>query len=96
MASYKVLVSKKVADFLNNLDDKSRRICKTNLRKLEEDPYPGKGKGDKEKITYARKEAFRLHIGRTYTAFYKIYEEENTVKVLEILPIDIAHKRYGY
>lgn len=96
MSSYELLVSEEVVDFLDNLDSKSRRICKTNLRKLEENPYPGKGSGDKEKITYAGEEAFRLHIGRTYTAFYKIYEEEGTVRVLEVLPIDVAHKKYGY
>jgi len=27
--------------------------------------------------------------------FYRIYEEEKTVKVLDIMTIEEAHKRYG-
>lgn len=39
---------------------------------------------------------FRMHISRTHTAFYVILEEEQEVRVVEILPIDEAHKRYGF
>lgn len=95
MARHDVLVSEEVREFLRGLDAKSRRICKENLRKLGENPYPGRGKGDKEKIMYGGREAYRLHIGRTYTAFYRIYESEDIVRVLEILPIGEAHKKYG-
>ena len=38
---------------------------------------------------------YRLHIGRSYTAFYTIHDEANEVRVREVLPIDEAHKRYG-
>jgi len=36
------------------------------------------------------------NIGRTWTAFYDVYEDRNEVRVTEILPIDEAHKRYGF
>ena len=84
-----------MTNFLKNLDPKSRRICKANLSKLGENPYPGEGRGDKERIVYGRKEAHRLHVGRSYTAFYRIYEEECVVKVIEMLPIREAHRKYG-
>ena len=42
------------------------------------------------------KERYRLHIGRTYTAFYIINEDEKLVRVVEILSIDVAHKKYGF
>jgi hypothetical protein len=39
---------------------------------------------------------YRLHIGRTHTAFYDILDAEKEVRVVEILDIDDAHKRYGF
>ena len=96
MAAYNLLVERDALEFIDDLDEKSERICKENLKKLEEEPYPGRGKGDKEKLTVDGEEAYRLHIGRTFTAFYEILEDENAVRILEILPIDEAHDRYGY
>lgn len=94
--SYKVLVEPKVKEFLQFQGDKTRRICKNNLKKLEDNPYPGQGIGDKEKIPVEGEEVYRLHISRTFTAFYYIIEERKQVRVVEILPIDEAHKKYGY
>jgi len=37
-----------------------------------------------------------MHISRTYTALYTIDDSDTVVRVREILPIDDAHKRYGY
>jgi len=39
---------------------------------------------------------YRLHIGRTHTAFYVILEDEKEVRVVDLLDIDQAHKRYGF
>lgn len=69
---------------------------KDNLRQLGENPYPGRGTGDKEKIVVDGEEMYRLHIGRTHTAFYVIREDQSEVRVVEITDIDDAHKRYGY
>lgn len=96
MPKYELQVSKEVHEYLQSLDNKSQRICKDNLKKLRENPYPGRGKGDKEKLIVEGEEAYRIHIGRTYTAFYKILENPNTVRVVELLPIDKAHKKYGF
>ncbi len=92
---YHVVVSDDVGDFLRSLDLKSRGICKKNLGKLAL-PYPGRGSGDKERIVVAGEEVYRLHIGRTYTAFYIIDERMKLVRVIEVLPIEAAHKKYGY
>ncbi|CQR50232.1 hypothetical protein BN996_01709 [Haloferax massiliensis] len=37
-----------------------------------------------------------MHVSRTYTAIYTVLEEEREVRILEILPIDDAHKRYDF
>jgi len=95
MISYTVALSDKAVDFLSLLDDKSKSICKKNLQKLVS-PYPGRGPGDKEKLVVAGEEMFRLHIGRSYTSFYIIDEKNKTVRVLEILSIESAHKKYGF
>ena len=92
---YEVIVSKEVKIFLKGLNEKSRTICRNNLLKLSS-PYPGRGTGDKEKLVIGGKERYRLHIGRTYTALYLIDEEEKLVRVVEVLSIDAAHKKYGF
>jgi len=92
---YSVVLSNDAVDFLSLLDDKSRSICKKNLQKLV-NPYPERGPGDKEKLIVAGEEMFRLHIGRSYTSFYIIDEKSKIVRVLEILSIESAHKKYGF
>lgn len=96
--SYNVLLADQPREYVQALDDKSTRIVKDNLRKLEDDPHPrpGSGSGDKEKVHVDGKEIYRLHISRTHTAFYSIIEENEQVRVVEILPIDEAHDRYGF
>lgn len=96
MGRYRVQVAPQVARFLEALDEKSHRICRENLEKLAEEPHPGRGQGDKERIVVRGEEVFRLHIGRRYTAFYVILEQDRLVRVLQVLPIDQAHKQYGY
>lgn len=93
--SYSIVLSDDAVDFLCLLDNKSKSICKKNLQKLV-NPYPGRGPGDKEKLVVAGEEMFRLHIGRSYTSFYVIDEKSKTVRVLEILSIESAHKKYGF
>lgn len=96
MTEYRLQVEEEALAFIESLDEKSERICKENLKKLAEDPYPGSGKGDKERLVVDGEEVYRLHIGRTFTAFYDILEGENVVQIFEVLPIDEAHKRYGH
>lgn len=96
MSEYTLVVEEDELGYVESLDEKSERICKDNIGKLADTPYPGEGPGDKERVVVDGEEVFRLHIGRTYTAFYEILEEEKTVRVLEVLPIDEAHDRYGY
>jgi len=81
---------------INSFDEKSRRIIRAKLAALAENPYPGK-RGDKEKFCLEDGYIlYRLHIGRTWTAFYRVYESENLVKILDVLPIEQAHKKYGH
>lgn len=91
---YEVLTADGVRNLLAELDEKSERIVRDNLEQLSE-PYPGRGRGDKEQITWRGEEVFRLHIGRTWTAFYDIDDEEQIVKVLKVMPIEQAHQEYG-
>jgi mRNA-degrading endonuclease RelE of RelBE toxin-antitoxin system len=96
--SYDVLLSDEAREYHRSLDEKSQRIVKENLEKLEEEPYPrpDAGSGDREKVTVEGEEMYRLHIGRTHTAFYVVLEDEEQVRVVDIMTIDEAHKRYGF
>lgn len=96
--SYSVLLSDDAREYITALDDKSERIVKDNLRKLADDPYPrpGSGSGDREKLVVDGEELYRLHIGRTHTAFYIVREDSHQVRVTDIMTIDEAHKRYGF
>ncbi|MEE8401757.1 MAG: hypothetical protein V3R86_06350 [Candidatus Hydrothermarchaeaceae archaeon] len=93
--AYRVLIDTDALGYVNNLPQKSQRIVKENLKKLGENPYPGVGRGDKEKLTHRGETLYRLHIGRTFTTFYRIYEKEKVVKVLKVMTIERAHKEYG-
>lgn len=96
--SYDVLLADAPREYVAALDEKSTRIVKQNLRKLADDPYPrpGSGSGDKERVVVDGQELYRLHVGRTHTAFYTVLEEETEVRVVELLGIDEAHDRYGF
>lgn len=96
--SYNILLADAAAEYLSALSEKSARIVKENLRKLEDDPYPrpGSGSGDKEKLVVDGEEIYRLHIGRTHTAFYDVLEDAQEVRVVDIMDIDEAHKRCGF
>jgi len=96
--SYEVLLAAEAREYIAALDEKSTRIVKDNLRKLADDPYPRpeSASGDREQLVVDGEELYRLHIGRTHTAFYDIIEAKAEVRVIEILHIDEAHKRYGF
>lgn len=97
MSEYDVLLGEEAREFLEVADEKTERICKEKLGHLAENPYPGRGRGDKEKLPIdGSRDRFRLHISRTYTAIYTVLEEQKEVRVLEIVTIDEAHKRYGF
>jgi hypothetical protein len=52
--------------------------------------------GDKERLVVAGEDVYRLHIGRRYTAFYVIDDEQKLVRVIELVSIGEAHKKYGF
>lgn len=92
---YRVLIKREALEYANSLPHKSKRIVKENLRKLGENPYPGAGHGDREKLTHRGEALYRMHIGRTFTAFYRIYDKEKEVRILKVMTIEKAHKEYG-
>jgi mRNA-degrading endonuclease RelE of RelBE toxin-antitoxin system len=94
--TYKVYLTEEVQEIFQCLDEKTSSIILKNIKKLKENPYPGRGSGDKERLPVKGKLRYRMHIGRTWTIFYSILEEEKQVRISELLPIDEAHKKYGY
>lgn len=94
--TYNVFVTYEIKEFFRYLDSKTSRTIKQNLKKLEQNPHPGKGTGDKERLPTQGKQRYRMHIGRTWTVFYSIIEEKKQVRISEISLIDNAHKKYGF
>ncbi len=92
--TYRVLIGKRASKFLSTLPAKSQRIIKDKCKTLADDPYPGPG-GDKELLQRDHKRAYRLHVARSFTVFYRINEEDKVVKTLHIVTIEQAHKMYG-
>ena len=79
--------------YIDTLAEKSKRLIKRKLETLKDNPYPGRD--DKKKLQLPNYDLFRMHVSRSYTIFYRIYEGEKTVKVLDIMTIKEAHKKYG-
>lgn len=92
--SRKVVIDRKVLKYLSELPEKSQHLIKQKCHALAEDPYPGKG-GDKE-LQHLEFKLYRLHVGRSFTVFYQIDEDEDQVLILEIATIDKAHKLYRH
>jgi mRNA interferase RelE/StbE len=87
-----IKLSQKAVEFYQSLPDKNRRIVKEHLQRLEN--YPDI-RGDVEQLeTPEGKVYYRMHIGRSYTAFYHVREKEGLVCVNVITTIEQAHKRY--
>ncbi len=90
-----VMIKKKSVEAINESPVKTRRIIHSILATLEEDPYPGTG-GDKERLRLDEEvDIFRLHIGRSSTAFSTIDTKEQIVQVHDVMTIEQAHKKYG-
>jgi mRNA interferase RelE/StbE len=89
-----VVIDRKVLKFFSELPEKSQRLIKGKCHALAEDPFPGQG-GDKE-LLHLEFKFYRLHVGRSFTVFYQICEEEQPVKILEIVTIEKAHKPYKH
>jgi mRNA-degrading endonuclease RelE of RelBE toxin-antitoxin system len=94
--TYEIRIDVDVADFLNSQDEKTQSIIKDNLGKLKDEPYPSPEaqSGDREKVTVNGEEVYRMHISRSYTAFYIVDEKEEKVIITDIVDIDTAHKMY--
>jgi mRNA interferase RelE/StbE len=93
--TFEVKVHNTADGYISSLPEKSRRIITNALKGLGENPFPGSG-GDKEKLVLSGGSGiYRLHIARTFTAFYSIDKESRIIKVHEILTIEQAHKKYG-
>ena len=94
MVAYRLVIKKKALEFVRALPPKSQRLIVEKCKALAEDPFPGNG--DKEIIQRKNHEdIYRLHISRSYTAFYKVNKDEKRVLILEIATIEQAHKIYG-
>jgi mRNA interferase RelE/StbE len=92
--AYHLVIRKKALEFVNLLPSKSQRVVIEKCKTLACDPFPGQA--DKEVIHQkGHDDIYRLHISRSYTAFYRIYKNEKLVKILDITTIEQAHKIYG-
>ncbi|VVB62734.1 ParE toxin of type II toxin-antitoxin system, parDE [uncultured archaeon] len=94
MVNFEVLIDEDAQKFLDNLPEKNQENVRSKLMLLEEDPFPGPG-GNKELLNPKQKKLYRLHISRNYTAFYHIFSEEKTVRILWLGHIGQAHNLYG-
>jgi mRNA interferase RelE/StbE len=85
-----VQLERSVIKTLEKYPEKIRVYIFNHLCKLE-DPYSAP---DVECL-HSKAQVYRMHIGRSYTAIFKIYKESNSVWVLDLMTIEQAHKRYG-
>ena len=89
---FALFVLDKANELLQALPPADYTICYAALKDLAKNPYPGVD-GDKEKLS-GRENKYRLHIGRTYTAIYKIDKEKKRVCVFAFGRIGAMHNKY--
>jgi mRNA-degrading endonuclease RelE of RelBE toxin-antitoxin system len=82
----RVEIEKRALEFVNSLPEKDRRIIKRHLFMLE-DPYSARD------VEVLQNGHCRMHIAHSYTAFFDV-EPGGVVKILEVMSIEEAHKRY--
>lgn len=85
-----IQIERGVIKTLEKYPEKIREHVFNHLRKLE-NPY----NAPDVECLYPKLHVYRMHIGRTYTVIFKIHKESNIVKVLDLMTIEQAHKRYG-
>ena len=90
--TFSIFLKKDADAALRSLGPDDFTFCSTKISALGTNPYPGTG-GDKEKLD-GRKNLYRLHISRTYTALYRIDREKKRVCVVFFGRIGAAHKIY--
>ena len=89
---YAVFLKKDAEDALAQLHTQDFDWCLSVLNALSLNPFPGVG-GDKEKLR-GYENRYRIHIGRSYTAIYKIDKEKKRVCISYFGKIGAAHKEY--
>lgn len=77
---------------LFSLEREEHLRCIAALHLLEINPYPGYG-GDKEKLQ-GKMNRYRIHIGRSYSAIYRIDKEKMQVGIIAFGTIGDIHKKY--
>jgi mRNA interferase RelE/StbE len=92
--TFRVLISKKALSFLSLAPEKSQRLIREHCLALTGDPYPSRTR-DRKRLHFGKYELFRMHIGHSYTVFYRILSDEKVVKILDIMTFEQAHRRYG-
>ena len=89
----KVAINTALAEFCKLLKEKDLRVVREHLRRLEQ-PYSATGDikrlhGPGGVVRY------RMHIARKFTVFFRIYDEEDCVRVDTIMTIEQAHRKNG-
>lgn len=79
-------IEKRALQHINSLPEKDRRIIKQHLLYLE-DPYKAPD------VELLKNGHCRMHIAHSYTAFFDV-TPGGTIKVLAVMTIEEAHKRY--
>ena len=90
----RVVIDRKALKYLSDLPEKSQRIIRDLCHALAEDPFPGQ-RGDRV-LLHLEFTLYRLRIRQSFTVFYQIREEEEQIRILEIMTIEKAHKLYKH
>ncbi len=86
----RIEIERAACAYVLGLPLKSRRIILRHLRTLEAlDALTGASG-----IERLGGDIYRMHVSRTYTIIFRNCPDQGRIRVVEILPIDLAHKRY--
>lgn len=93
MAAYRLLVERDALAFLERVGG-TDGVFRDVLDEIRSRPLPGDGRFEKTRIDVDGEPVYRVD-GERYVALYEVVESEQAVRVLDVVPIDEARRRYG-
>lgn len=85
MSEYEARLAPWLESFVDDLGDRKQRMLFGELRRIEEDPFPDSENRSWQGIGVDEKDWFSYRIGRSWIVVYAVDEDEQLVRVADVV-----------